>query len=287
MVPTSLSTSFREDRPPTGRLPSLYAPTFIILVLTCMLVLSRQLQFIQSSHIDSIATTTYNNDNIPSCFRAREHNISASYYGNMPKPFINLGMPKMGSTSLQSFFKCGHYNSSHYECGKEFCADCMKRAVANGNPPLSSCGENYDAFVQLDDGSMFPQIEYLNEIHREKPNSTLLLTFRPMADWYKSITHWPPNADKINKPLLMSNRMTRANITNFPSGKGTNEAEFSNWFCGHVERVREFVALHPSHALVEVDIMNNNVGVILGEVFGIESSCWGHSNKNPVMESDQ
>ncbi|KAL3774199.1 hypothetical protein HJC23_013376 [Cyclotella cryptica] len=216
------------------------------------------------------------------CFHAKKHNITKHRYGLLPKPFINLGMPKMGSSSLQTFFTCGDYNSSHYECGKELCADCMKRAVSNSNSPLSSCG-GFDAFVQMDDGSFFPQIEYLNEIHEESPNATFLLTFRGMDGWYRSISHWPPNADTTNPPLVMSNRMKRANITGLPSGVGNNVNEFSQWFCSHVNNVRDFVKRHPSHALIEIDIEDRNVGERLGKFFGIRDACWGHANKNPGL----
>lgn len=219
-----------------------------------------------------------------SCLRAMDHGIPQSRHGHMPKPFINLGMPKMGSTSLKAFFTCGGYNSSHYECGKEFCANCIKRAVSvnNSKSPLSSCGQ-YDAYVQLDDGSFFPQIEYLNEIHDEYPNATFLLTFRGMEGWYRSISHWPPRADVTNPPLVMSNRMKRSNITGFPTGAGNDSSEFSTWFCNHVTNVRNFIKRHSSHALIEIDIEGDGNGEMLGELFGIQTSCWGHANKNPGL----
>jgi hypothetical protein len=223
----------------------------------------------------------------PSCLRAMDREIPKSQYGSLPKPYINLGMPKMGSTSLQAFFKCGGFNSSHYECGNEFCADCIHRAVSHGQPPLSSCGSHYDAFVQLDNGSFFPQIEYLDEIHREHPNATFLLTFRGMAGWYRSISHWPPNADVINPPLVMSNRMKSANITGLPVGMGRNAGEFTMWFCNHVNNVRQFVKRYPSHGLIELDIEGEGNGKRLGELFGIRSSCWGHANKNPGLGGDK
>lgn len=260
--------------------------TVVFVAAASLLTIVKLLQLHHPMHnpgavhtIDAVITRHHD---LSDCLHARNDTIPRYRYGLLPKPFINLGMPKMGSSSLQTFFACGDYKSSHYECGKELCADCMKRAVANSNGPLSSCGE-FDAFVQMDDGSFFPQIEYLNEIHEESPNATFLLTFRGMDGWYRSISHWPPNADKTNPPLVMSNRMKRANITGLPQGVGNNVHEFSEWFCNHVNNVRDFVKRHPSHALIEIDIEDNNVGKRLGEFFGIRDTCWAHANKNPGL----
>ena len=48
----------------------------------------------------------------------------------------------------------------------------------------------------------------------------------------------------------------------------------------HLEYVRDWVARHPSHALVEVDITHEDAGKVLAESFGLNETCWGHFNKN-------
>jgi len=220
-----------------------------------------------------------------SCFIAQKSNITKSQYGQLSTPFINLGMPKMGSSSLHKFFRCGKVQSSHYLCkGNGFdesrtCRQCIVNAIERGDPPLASCGD-YDAFMQIDDGSNLPQISHLKEIHEEKPNATFVLTFRPIEDWYRSLSNWPPK--KIY--ASMRDRMQKANIPGFPSGRGKNTDEFAEWFCGHVDNVRNFVAQNPSHTLVEVDITDPTVGDYMAEAFGIKSSCWGHANANPVLK---
>eukprot|EP00956_Cyclotella_meneghiniana_P035479 scaffold115235_cov70-Cyclotella_meneghiniana.AAC.9 len=75
-----------------------------------------------------------------SCFQARKNTMHVS--GHLHGTFINVGMPKMGSTSLHKYFCCGNHTSSHWECGKGkgLCADCMKNAAASGLKPLESCG---------------------------------------------------------------------------------------------------------------------------------------------------
>jgi hypothetical protein len=60
----------------------------------------------------------------------------------------------------------------------------MKLAVQNGTLPLQSCG-NFQAFMQMDRDTFFPQVELLDEIHEENPNATFILMFRNMSDWFR------------------------------------------------------------------------------------------------------
>ena len=47
------------------------------------------------------------------------------------------------------------------------------------------------------------------------------------------------------------------------------------WYYDHVARVRQFVADHPSHALVEIDIENNkDTGVRMAQIFDGDLSFW-------------
>ena len=51
-------------------------------------------------------------------------------------------------------------------------------------------------------------------------------------------------------------------------------------FDRHHEKVRQFVLDHPSHALVEVPILDPNAGKILGDAFGLDATYWGQVNGN-------
>ncbi|EED90068.1 predicted protein [Thalassiosira pseudonana CCMP1335] len=225
-----------------------------------------------------------NEPELSSCFRAR-NDLALASHGRLPKPFINVGMPKMGSTSLHSFFCCGNYTSSHWECGKGkgLCADCMKRAVVKDTPPLRSCG-NFDSWMQMDRDVFFPQIEMLNEIHNEAPNATYVLTFRDMNAWNNSLHHWIGGK---NKSISFAERLTQANITGLPSGKGSNVDDLAEFFCNHVINIRNFVAEHPSHALVEIEMTDPMAGERLERIFGIKQSCWQQQNKNPVLHTEK
>ena len=105
------------------------------------------------------------------------------------------GFPKMGTSSLHAYFKCGGLKSTHYYyCNDDntipnkdrLCVSCIKESVKAGLPPLTQC-DNADMYAQLDDGVYFPQIELLEDIVQEYPNATFFLTFRNMEKWYNSL----------------------------------------------------------------------------------------------------
>ena len=134
----------------------------------------------------------------------------------------------------------------------------------------------------MDDGIYFPQIELLDEIVAAYPKATLFLTFRSVEKWYNSMKNWPPR----KRGPHMVDKLRKENITGFPSGVGENIDEFGDWYCKHVERVRDIVARNPSIALVEVDIEDPSIAKRMSKIFEIDESCWGHSNVNPISNPD-
>ena len=192
---------------------------------------------------------------------------------------INLGMPKMGSTSLHSYFKCGGHKSVHWNCGdkKTYCGECIEKAIeANLLPlPYSTCKmKKVVSYAQIDRGpEHLVQVNYLNEIVGGIPNATFILTFRDMNNWYKSLSNWGSEKNSMRK------RFERANITGLPKGVGRNVSEFSSFYCEYVKRVRKEVAKYPGrHELIEIDIEDPSVGWQMEEAFGINHTCWGHMN---------
>ena len=189
--------------------------------------------FLQLSNEQTLAKMNGRHDNSrdgkdtrgpPSCFRARESNTSISLLDSLP--LINLGFPKMGTSSIHSFFGCAGLSSAHWHCSKgQLCAECVKDSVSAGAPPLEKCGGS-DVYSELDSAEYFPQIENLESLVRDYQNATFLLTFRSMSKWYHSVTNFHPSP--LQPPLDV--RLRLANITNFPSGRGRNQTEFENWF---------------------------------------------------------
>ena len=189
-------------------------------------------------------------------------------------------MPKMASSSLHSYFKCGGYNSVHWRCGDKYCADCIEEAIIQGAglPLFSKCNtNNVEAYAQIDKGpNSLVQVNYLNEIVNGVPNATFILTFRDMTNWYMSLTNWQSiHTSEIN----MRRRFEWANITGLPKGVGRNVSEFTHFYCEYVKRVREEVAKYPGrHELIEIDIEDPTVGWQMEEALGINRTCWGKKN---------
>ena len=245
-------------------------------------------------HPQPIKNTTTDNDRFNhECFMARNDTVSLSKYGKLKPPFINLGFPKMGTSSIHSFFACSGYRTMHYRCVRYqqetdvTCAACIKQSIEEGNNanPFAKCGKA-DVYSQLDNGSwgQFPQVEYLEEIVGGIPNGTFFLTFRSMHKWYHSITHWPPENGEFGPH--MSDGLRLANITGFPSGMGNSLEEFSDWYCRHVQRVRNLVAKNPSQTLVEIDIEDPTVNSYMADIFDVDASCWGHQNVNAKLHPE-
>ena len=57
--------------------------------------------------------------------------------------------------------------------------------------------------------------------------------------------------------------------------------EMALWHCGHVTHIRKFVAAHPTHSLIELDLYDTNQNAkIMSTLFNTKKSCWGHSNEH-------
>jgi hypothetical protein len=310
--PLDILTQFamtNDDNPPTrgrrGRIRRLWY--LLALLATCAIMISRSNRISSSylllasrssssghhhhHHRDSSSNNNNGDDeDETSCLRAREDAIPQNMRGPnyLSLPVINLGMPKMGSSSLQYFFGCAGYGSSHWWCGgKEYdslvCAKCIHDSVKGGSElPFDKCGGG-PIYTQIDGGwvgrvQYFPQVELLDLLVNAYPNGTFLLTFRDMVDWHRSLMHWTPKTNK--RPL--DKRMMNANITGLVADVNDDESEqlrdFTNFFCDHVNRVREIV---PRHRLVEINIDDMQyTGTYLSEVFDVDESCWKRTNVN-------
>lgn len=239
------------------------------------------------------------------CLRPRSFPQDPGDFAALPKPWIHIGMPKTGTTSLEEFWKCGlddlpsNDHVSHSTCkvsseqlrlqafdGKgtpvnplarcssrriepcRLCGVCMNKAKNLSMPLLSSCG-GYQAWAQLDteEGCFFPQLQALDLIHEEAPNATFVFMFRGIQKWVNSVRNY--------KKGFMLHRFTRCKA---PFWKGRNYLE--EWFCGAVNHARSFVEAHPSHAYIEIDLDDPSTSQLVSRAFGIPDACWGRHNVN-------
>ena len=210
-----------------------------------------------------------------------------------PRPIINVGMPKSGSSSLADFMACGGVKTSHFTCGKhhlsdKMCNTCLEFNHNASKPLLDNCGD-FDAWAQIDapasahhscNGLNYPQITLLDELHAAYPSATFVLPTRPPAHWIESLDNWNTSVADMEKretyrPLLANCDLAEAG---FPKGVGTTDAELTDFYNKHTEAVHRFVRAHPSHQLITVDIEHSDAGKKLSAAVGLPERCWGKSN---------
>ena len=213
---------------------------------------------------------------LPSCLVPNTKNTQALVDSGetIQLPVLNLGMPKCGSSTLKTFFKCAGLKATHLQDGL-----CMKDALKQGLPPLQGCkfSKKAQAILQMDSNHpnhcCFPQISFLDEIHREQPNATFVMNFRPVNDWIQSARNWN---GMVNRWATCLDKIPGLQAR---SGKRLADKDLQNWLCGHVKHVREFVKQHPTHTLIELDLYDTEgTSKVLTSLFNANQSCWIHSN---------
>jgi hypothetical protein len=211
-----------------------------------------------------------------------------------------MGFPKTGTTSLSKFFSCGGHEAAHTwaipnrthappplgneeeeEVKPERCGKCIKENIVRKQPPLEGCGAfdiwsdcSYANWVDktYDVDCYFPMVQGLAEIHAAYPHATFLLGTRDPDTWYASVSKWGDLED----------RLIHCNATGFPNGMNAHNASarrdsLTTLISTQNQLVRDFVAHHPSHTLVEVDIHANSsqtTATKLSHAFGISADCW-------------
>jgi len=282
-APISIQNETKSELVVTRKSTAKHFLVWAVILLMLLLLSSQQHEYNVRNVSDGdvivkkVPEESENDANGESCLRPRR-NSNAAVKSPLKPPFINLGMPKMGSSSLHNYFKCGGYKSVHWRCGERYCSECIREAVQAGLPPFSKCNiTDIDSYAQIDRGpENLVQVNYLNEIVRGVPNATFILTFRNMTNWYMSMNNWQSiHSSEIN----MRQRFEEANITGLPKGVGRNVSEFRYFYCEYVKRVREEVAKYPGrHELIEIDIEDPTVGWQMEEVFGTNHACWDKKN---------
>ena len=204
---------------------------------------------------------------------------------------VLVGMKKSGTTSMGIFFDSAGFSKCDWRCTvgnkRKFVtiATCIRQAIVDGKPPLATCGD-YDAYAETDvaypdgkEGCFFPQIEALDAIHDENPSAVFVLNLRNVNHWTTSVLHWPPGTYPSD-PTSLSYRLAKCEA----GPRSASPEALAAWYCDHTRRIRDFVAHHPSHTLVEVDIEDAASGAELVNFFGVDHSHWQHVNKNPTKK---
>ena len=212
-----------------------------------------------------------------------------------PPKIVNVGFPKVGSTTLKEFLNTSSFNVSHmWPCGgqgKGDCASCMQRAINKSLPPLAYCG-NYAAYTQMDitmgGKCIYPQISYLKQIYDEDPSAIFLLPFRNVTDWIRSVTNWPRPLSSFNFRQRITDYCEFPEY-NFTLSMGNDDRDFEDLYCKHVQHIRHFVSKRPNLTLVEYSIDGEGVGENLASLLPhmkLNGSNYGHINKSHMTRKN-
>ena len=232
------------------------------------------------------------------CFKPLTRPIVGEYKkwdnnSNNPPKIVNVGFPKIGSSTLKEFLSSSSYNVSHFwPCGgKGECGRCMQQAINKSLPPFAYCG-NYAAYTQMDSNwgnkrspggkCIYPQISYLKEIYDEDPSAIFLLPFRNVTAWIRSLSNW-------NRPTLRQRMTEYCEFPeyNFTLNMGKEDRELEDLFCRHVHHIRQFVSQRPNLTLVEYSIDGEGVGDYLASLLphmNLNGSKYGHKNKSYKLQ---
>jgi hypothetical protein len=215
-------------------------------------------------------------------------------------PIFVVGLPKAGTSSLFAYFDCLGFYSQHWYCcgpqhdaqqeGVAYVADCMVSNLQDQLPILDGCGD-YDVYTELNgprrktkmdqdyvgaDGSMgyrprifLPQRYHLQQLHEYAPTATWILNVRPLEDWVHSVSQVP--AKMLTKQLLFeAQAQDPARWAKLPNDWSLHPYRPTKGFLkefweDHIQYVTNFVAAHPSHSLIWVNISNPNAGIQLAQ----------------------
>ena len=99
----------------------------------------------------------------------------------------------------------------------------------------------------LRDECFFPQLSLLEEFHKEMPQATLIMNFRPLQDWTKSMKGW------TKQKASMLERFQQCHLPNLPRGVPDDLDDelgvmtaMERFMCSHVLHVRQFVKTVPA-----------------------------------------
>lgn len=128
----------------------------------------------------------------------------------------------------------------------------------------------------------FPQHFRIDDLHESYPNATWILNWRDPNAWVESVMKW---GDDLHHQFLNEYYMQGA-IPHIPTNVTIVKELLKRLYVDHHDMVRDFVARHPSHALIEVNIEGNNTGRDLANAFGLNEYAWMNINQNRKPKGD-
>lgn len=249
-------------------------PPRIVLIIFILLSVLLQKNYLWSLYYSYDRTSVpHIRSKLPNCLRPNRTKTEALVSSIRTNPtirdwkVINLGMPKMGSTSLYQFFQCANITANHWRIADEtFLGICMMQNAVVDNNMIHTCSYGAQALTQIDvalDSSrcFFPQLDRLEQLVGT-PQTLYILVFRNIEQWMTSL-----QSQVRSDGSSLYQRMGYCTELHH-----TNPHDF---LCRHVETVRR---LQPEH-LLELDLEDTQwTGTMLANLYQVPKTCWRKTN---------
>uniref|UniRef100_A0A7S1DZ08 Uncharacterized protein n=2 Tax=Hemiselmis andersenii TaxID=464988 RepID=A0A7S1DZ08_HEMAN len=167
-----------------------------------------------------------------------------------PKRYaIFLGLAKAGTSSLYFGMQAAGISTVHTKNEWGELTDHIYAAVAEDKEMF--------AYLQIPDciilSSMeiYPQIDFLDIMTAQYPDSLFVLNKRDIKSHIRSIDKWLYD-DK--RQLMMRDALVAANIPGLPPGKGREDAELAEWLEWFYHRTRQHISQLPGSRFLEFTI---------------------------------
>ena len=228
----------------------------------------------------------------------------------LPRPIIQLSLPKSATLTLSRFFACGGVPSRHtHHSGGSRIGDCMldnllaeKDGETNkSRPPFFGCDVFNSTHVNRhgrtvqpsnwadgtpiefysDVGAVEPRCFYstlhdggLEHVARHHPDSTMILIRRDFDSWYDSVKRWG-RGRLLGRWRKKCGFRGRSDAGKEEDCAHEDEACWRSFYEGHTEKIRRFALDHLDMTYIEVGLDERTAGS-LERYTGIRSGCFEH-----------
>ncbi len=188
---------------------------------------------------------------------------------------FNLGLPKSGTTTLQTAFEKAGLRSAHWwvKDQRRHVGRSMYRNYFEGKDPLAHFVE-YDVVTQADfvtrNASFWPQMDpaMLRSIREHHPELRFFMLTRDIDKVVSSIMRWDDYID----------RMKATGAPGLPGFFADSPAALKKWVENHYANIRLSFADDPG--FVELDIEDPDIQAKVSDLVGVKLDWWGVANTN-------
>mmetsp|Transcript_5828 Transcript_5828/g.12973 ORF Transcript_5828/g.12973 Transcript_5828/m.12973 type:complete len:128 (+) Transcript_5828:2-385(+) len=109
-----------------------------------------------------------------------------------------------------------------------------------------------------------PEHFHIHDLSQQYPQATMLMTHRPKNKWLQDINRF----FDLKARLLTQFQI---NVTDYPGGA---DQALLDLYDNHTQEMRQFAKQNPNHALIEIEVEQDDTAQQMATIFGGDISCW-------------